>query len=786
MPILSKLWIGVVFLFAGQLGARENFQFNIGDQVTVFADHSYHIQSQNYLKAQGNVIITHKTDTLYGEMASFDKNKGDIQVEGNVRYVSPEMTLYGGRLNYNLVTQAMSIHDARITSPLYTVVGKKIERESPNVYLAEEAEYSTCKNCPSSWSVYGKKVRITAGEYIHVNHALIKVNGVVILYLPYIVIPIKKERQTGLLFPEFSMNFSEGFFFEQPWFWAISPHADMTLSPAVWGDRGLGFEAQYRQVLGESKWFQLDSMVSHDRLYLPTKTDLNPSGTHYARNFTRYEHHYEWGQHLTHHFRFHGTRDLDFFRDFRRYTQNEVTGSEVSSEGFVDLRTSLFNFSFESQYAQNALVSNPTLFDDSYVQILPRIKTSLKPITLWRSSIPFLQKTMIGLDTEYTHFKQNHFLETTDFRNAHRLMVNPYVDWHFLQGPLKLKTKWTYDSQYYDFVKEGAENAKKNASLFLTEFSFELDKIYGLAYVEKIAVQDTQVSKTEQNMRETNTMIAKAPLFGEEIERDFKEKIHESYRHSQEIKLRHHYTASQSYHGNNQFRTQISRSQGLFDYWDSIRVEQNTFGTNESLKEISPGNTMELQWNNTLIRKTPRNFNPFQDGRYLNNNFDYNKIAYFNVSQGVELSTDRATFADDLTRLLITTGFNVASWSFTASETYFHQTGKNITDFSIDKRLSALSLGATLFLNSLTVPRTQNLLFRSFFSPFETLGFSFNSYYDLAIEKFISNDYGLIYTPSSDCWKLSLNYIKTVVDNRFLFNFMLNFSGEGFTGVGAK
>src|SRR5690606_35133690 len=130
------------------------------------------------------------------------------------------------------------IKNARILTSDFNLVANQLVRINENEYLAQEAEFTTCKDCAESWSVYGKEIRMKVGEYVQIKHGLAKIKGINVLYLPYILLPILTKRKTGLLFPNISTRIGEGLAFEQPVFVAIDDHKDMTLSPTFWAKRG--------------------------------------------------------------------------------------------------------------------------------------------------------------------------------------------------------------------------------------------------------------------------------------------------------------------------------------------------------------------------------------------------------------------------------------------------------------------------------------------------------------------------------------------------------------------
>src|SRR5690606_7009581 len=106
---------------------------------------------------------------------------------------------------------------------------------------------------------------------------------------------------------------------------------------------------------------------------------------------------------------------------------------------------------------------------------------------------------------------------------------------------------------------------------------------------------------------------------------------------------------------------------------------------------------------NSLVKKTPKVFNQFEDEKYLRDNFDYAKIAYFNVSQGFLLNDKedgRNNFSDKLTRLFTDTGYNSDTWRVRFKDYYFHQGSDHILDLSLQKNFEVFNILANYNYNS--------------------------------------------------------------------------------------
>ena len=128
-------------------------------------------------------MIISQSDTIYGELASLDQDSMKVRVEGNVRVITKDMTLYGSHIEYNVATGSAIIKNARILAMDFNLVANELIRLNENEYLAHEAEFTTCKDCAESWSVYGKEIRIRVGDNVAIRHGLYKIKGVDVVKL---------------------------------------------------------------------------------------------------------------------------------------------------------------------------------------------------------------------------------------------------------------------------------------------------------------------------------------------------------------------------------------------------------------------------------------------------------------------------------------------------------------------------------------------------------------------------------------------------------------------------
>ena len=771
--------------FYAEVNARESFDLKIGENVQVLSDKAFRDSANNRFEAVGNVIITHQKNSIYGERASLDFTSGDAEVVGNVRYVGPDMTMYGSDMLYNFRDKSFTLGNARILADNYIVLGKKLSRPNPTTVIGIDAEYTTCKDCPESWSVFGREVTITLGEYVHIRHAYLKVKGVVVMYVPYLIFPIKKKRETGLLFPSFGFEFEEGFRFQQPWFWALGDSADMTFVPSVFGKRGLGHQYQYRQAFHQDGWINFDTLKVLDQVYQPLKLNDERSGDKEFRHFSEAEFHWASGEHVNSHFRVQGMNDLDMMRDYDFFTDSRVDSSELGITGFLEGRTSLLQISVESDFARNALYSDPKGFDHRYVQILPKVSLESIPLTIFQSDIPFLRRMSVGTNADFSVFKQNHFEENRYIRNARRLNAQPYVNWEIGQlGPVSFRTRVAYDVQKYWFPYESEKTFSKSGIFTQSEMRIELERAFGMAYVEDIPASKVDLAKLSEGKEakpQTTNLIGSLPAYDEGLSQDSFRISRNAYRHAQEFKLKHFYFSDQRTKGNQRFLDQITDNSGdgQFDAIDALRTREFLVSNTETRTTLPLSNTIELQWNNSLIRKRANTAIALEDGKSLTDNFSYDRISYFNVSQGYDFDRETGVLNDKLTRLNVQAGITVDRFTLSGNEYYFYDSRQHIFSISLDKQMDRAKFFTRFTYDTLTTPVQKFATFGGKINVIDLIMLGAELEYDVEDKRYSRREFSMLYTPANDCWELDFRYTRDLVEKRFSVNFVLNFNENG-------
>ena len=291
----------------------------------------------------------------------------------------------------------------------------------------------------------------------------------------------------------------------------------------------------------------------------------------------------------------------------------------------------------------------------------------------------------------------------------------------------------------------------------------------------------------EPPMKPMGNLIGPIPSIKDRFSRDERIISEDSYKHSQQIVARHYFLGNDKTQGNEDFLRQISQSTGLgqFDYIDAIRSQEHLVHQQENLITLPKTNTLELQWNHSLVRKRAKSLAASKKTEGdVRSRFDYREVAFLNISQGYDLNQKYAKTSDKLTRLSVETGLNHPQYRLRGREYYFYSRGEHIFNLDYTHKYDWGDLSLIYSHDSLSAPTRNFSTLR--LGLYLTDAHKFYTYrsYDFEQRQSVEEDYGVLYTPSNDCWMLDLKYEKDILDERISVNFLINFNENNFRGLG--
>ncbi len=249
-----------------------------GGEVTITADRMEQVGPSNLVIATGNVEVTRGTTRLIADRVEVNQDTGDAVAVGRVIFYDGDDRLTGERVDYNLKTGTGVVHDGQARStPYYRISGERMERLDESHYLIRRGIFTTCEDDPPTWSFRFGSANAHLDDVVYGTNASVWIKNLpVIPWFPILGAPVRKERQTGFLFPAFGSSSLKGNYIQAPFFWAISDSQDATVELDYYDKRGVGLTTQYRYVLSPAAGGSFRAFGIHETEV--ASSQLNTSG----------------------------------------------------------------------------------------------------------------------------------------------------------------------------------------------------------------------------------------------------------------------------------------------------------------------------------------------------------------------------------------------------------------------------------------------------------------------------------------------------------------------------
>lgn len=375
--------------------------------VTIQAENMDRDSENDTVDVQGNVQIVYKDQHLKAERARVNFRAKSIEAFGNVLVTTPQGNIAGVQVILDYESNTGLIIDGYVQSGNVLFEGTRINKLSETEYIADNARYTTCTTCPEAWSFSGSKIRADIGGYAYIKSSVLKFASFPVLWLPYLVVPLKSDRQSGLLTPAFGNSDSGGFESEMSYFWAKSRSDDATFSARNYALRGWKGLFNYRYVLSERSFGDFDFGLLHDRVFasdprLNTFRSPQSQNEILDRYFLKYSHYYELPESFVHRTQLNNASDLQYPKDFSQETGNHGD-TAMENRMSITKNTKSQHYSMDVSYYKNLMQSNPLAGNDDAVHRLPELKFSQIQTRLGQSDF------LYSVDLDYVNFYRSQF-----------------------------------------------------------------------------------------------------------------------------------------------------------------------------------------------------------------------------------------------------------------------------------------------------------------------------------------------------------------------------------------
>jgi lipopolysaccharide assembly outer membrane protein LptD (OstA) len=354
--------------------------------------------------ARGNVRIEQEGRTLRAEWIAFNETTGTAIASGGVEFVDGGDVLRADFAEFNIHNLEGLIRDGAFESDesQFRAYGEEIVKAEGQRYAFKKGEFTSCR-CPKEdarepWRIRASEIDVEVEGYGTARNTTVDVLGIPVVWLPWMIYPIKTERQTGLLFPDVSLGSRNGVEVGLPFFWAVRDEVNLTLTPRWLSKRGFKGDAELEYVYGAESSGWLFGGYARDQKIEPDSFD-EPYGRNRWSGLGAQDMFGPAGLRFQTEFLF--ASDNEYALDF-----DELRGHRadrfLESKAFLGrgFRAGRYGLLAAATYADD--MQNPDDQDrDKYtLQRLPEVQAAVLPGPLaW---LGWLQPSM---DVDYTYFR---------------------------------------------------------------------------------------------------------------------------------------------------------------------------------------------------------------------------------------------------------------------------------------------------------------------------------------------------------------------------------------------
>ncbi len=180
---------------------------------------------------EGSVHIVYQDIEIRCDEVDYDRSTGDLVARGNVIVDRGPSRFTADEARFNLEAKTgIFVNATAYIDPMYTFSGREIEKLDETHYRIDHATFTTCStDGRPPWSFHVRSAMVQEEGMGRFKSTTMKVKGVPVFYLPYMVWPMKKERSAGLLMPRLGYSNRRGFNIGLPVYVPIGRSYDTTV-----------------------------------------------------------------------------------------------------------------------------------------------------------------------------------------------------------------------------------------------------------------------------------------------------------------------------------------------------------------------------------------------------------------------------------------------------------------------------------------------------------------------------------------------------------------------------
>ncbi|MFP8873397.1 MAG: LPS assembly protein LptD, partial [Myxococcota bacterium] len=233
--------------------------------------------------ASGDVVLVQQRRKLAADWVAFSLDTGRGVASGRVRFQDDEQYLEASFVIFQVDTLDAVLFDAEIdTGPTgFLIEARELRKQGEVDYGIRDGQVTSCR-CPEEedrkpWVLSTKKADVELGGYGRARNSTVDILGVPSLWFPWLIFPVKTERESGVLLPEVAFGGRSGSRVGLPLFWAARRDLGVMATPEYSQKRGFKLDLDVDYLYGRRSGGRAYAAYARDDSYEAGRSQFEPN-----------------------------------------------------------------------------------------------------------------------------------------------------------------------------------------------------------------------------------------------------------------------------------------------------------------------------------------------------------------------------------------------------------------------------------------------------------------------------------------------------------------------------
>lgn len=238
--------------------------------LSVSADSGVMDEDSGRMVMKGGIVFTQGYRQGHSDEAVIYRDENRVTLEGHVEMREPDLLVRADSADFHTGAGIGTANNVYFIGHKNRIRGHagELSRTGDGAYALSDTSYTTCEPDSNAWDMTASDVTLDQNTGIGTaKNAVLHIDDVPLVYIPYLQFPIDSRRMTGMLWPAMGQSGRSGFEIAAPIYLNLAPNYDLTLTPRYLEKRGGLLEGEGRYLGDFGEWTLGGAYIGNDAKY---------------------------------------------------------------------------------------------------------------------------------------------------------------------------------------------------------------------------------------------------------------------------------------------------------------------------------------------------------------------------------------------------------------------------------------------------------------------------------------------------------------------------------------